>query len=119
MLIDRYWGGASFYVGDDLKWEFGTNAIRDFKTSYLEAGDILIYANVTEATGELSYSPNHIIVMVYDGEKLLSSDKSAEGVSYSVYEGDAVKQQLLEPFFTREDGGKYQLFFALRPSQAK
>ena len=119
MLIDRYWGGASFYVGDDLKWEFGTNAIRDFKTSYLEAGDIIIYANVTEAEGELSYSPEHIIVMVYDGEKLLSSYKSADGVAYSVYEGDAIRPQLLEPFFKREDGGKYQLFFALRPSQVK
>ena len=119
MLIDRYWGGASFYVGDDLKWEFGTNAIRDFKTSYLEPGDIIIYANVTEAEGELSYSPEHIIVMVYDGEKLLSSDKSESGVEYSVFEGDEIRQQLLLPFFKREDGGKYQLFFALRPSQAK
>ena len=119
MLIDRYWGGTAFYVGDDLKWEYGTNAIRDFKTSYLEAGDILVYVNVTENKSDFSYSPKHIVVTVYDGEKLLSSDKSAEGVTYSVYEGDAVKQQLLEPFFKREDGEKYQLFFALRPSQVK
>ncbi len=120
MLIDRYWGGASFYVGDDLKWDYANRAIKEFKTTYLEAGDILVYADVTEKDGELSYSNDHIIVMIYDGEKLLCSDKSADGVTHSVYEGDAMNTQLLSALFSEYGkGGEYELFFTLRPSQVK
>ncbi len=121
MLIDRYWGGASFYVGENLKWDMATNAIKETRTEFLEAGDILVYADLEEATdGTVTYSPNHIVVMVYDGEKLLASDKSADSVEYSIYEGDAMDLQLLKALFSEYGkGGKYEVFFALRPSQVK
>ena len=120
MLIDRYWGGASFYVGDDLKWDYENRAIKETRTDYLEPGDIIVYADVTEKDGELSYTTDHIIVMVYDGEKLLCSDKSESGVTHSVIEGEAMDTQLLSALFSKYgEGGEYELFFALRPSQVK
>jgi len=120
MLIDRYWGGASFYAGEDLKWDYVNRAIKETRTDYLEAGDIIVYADVTEKDGELSYTNDHIIVMVYDGEKLLCSDKSEGGVTHSIIEGAEMDTQLLSALFSEYGkGGEYELFFALRPSQVK
>ena len=113
MVIDRFWGGRKFYVGDELKWNFADNCIKEFKPEFLEAGDIIIYA-ITEDKTNLSYDFATVGVMVYDGKKLLSSTKTPEGTAYQIFEEDAVESELTKLFKKEID-----IFFALRPSQAK
>ncbi len=113
MIIDRYWGGDSFFVGEDTKWEYATNAIKDFRTDYLEVGDIIVYVDVDDNDMKnMTYNPKEIVVMVYDGSKLLSVSDANGEASYKIFEGDGIDTQLLSALETR-----YDLFFALRPSQ--
>ncbi len=111
MLIDRYWGGNRFYVGDALKWEIATNGIKEFRTDYIEAGDVIIYVDAEE-NNTLEYVPEEVVIMVYDGAKLLSVTKTKESTTYKVYEEAEVEAKLLSAYETQ-----YDLFFALRPSQ--
>ncbi len=113
MIIDRYWGGERFYVGDEIKWEYATNGIREFRADYLEAGDVIVYVDVEDSSNAtLKYEPAEVVVMVYDGSKLISVTKTKDATSYKIYEEDEVEAKLLSAIET-----KYDLFFALRPSQ--
>ena len=115
MLVNDYWGGYRFFIGEDRKWEQGTAYIHDFKTNYLEAGDILVY--LTAKDREQATMTNefaNVTVMVYDGENLLSAAKTADGTDYQIYNNDAVQGEMLKALMSDKD-----LFFALRPSQAK
>ena len=115
MLIERYWGGRRFFVGEKERWNTATNAIHDFRTEFLEAGDIIVYASArdkgkTTMTNDLSM----VNVMVYDGENLLSCIKTDEGVEYEIIDAANVKAKLLKAFTNDVD-----IFFALRPSQCR
>ncbi len=113
MIIDRYWGGETFFVGEDLKWDYATNGIKEFRADYLEAGDIIVYVDVEDrANKTLVYNPNEVVVMVYDGTRLLSVSDAKGEISYKIFESEDVEAQLLGALETR-----YDLFFALRPSQ--
>lgn len=115
MLVNDYWGGYRFFIGEERKWEQGSSYIKDFKTNYLEAGDIIVYLTAkdreqTTMTNEFA----NVTVMVYDGENLLSAAKTADGTDYQIYNNDAVQGEMLKALMSDKD-----LFFALRPSQAK
>lgn len=115
MLIERYWGGRRFFVGEKEEWNIATNAIHDFRTEFLEVGDIIVYATAKDRgnqtmTNELSM----VNVMVYDGKNLISSLKTEEGTKYEIFKGEEVEAQLLRAFTKEKD-----IFFALRPSQIK
>lgn len=113
MVIDRFWGGRKFYVGDELKWEYADNSIKEFKKDYLEAGDIIIYAATSDKTN-LSYEFDTVGVMIYDGKNILSSIKTADGTTYEICSEENIEAYLTKLFMKNKD-----LFFALRPSQAK
>ena len=110
MIINTFWGGRKFYVGDELKWDFADNCIKEFKKEYLEAGDIIVYA-ATEDKTNLSYDFDTVCVMVYDGKNLLSSLKTKEGTTYEIVDENALVPHLTKLFQNDKD-----LFFALRPS---
>ncbi len=115
MIVDRYWGGYSMYVGDDLQWEFSTSAIKDFRTDFLEKGDILVYmGNDKEDRGRNTFSNNpvSITVMVFDGSKLIATTTKNGETTYKVYDETEIDYQLLRAF-----DYEYDLFFNLRPSQ--
>ena len=115
MIVDRYWGGYSMYVGDDLQWEFSTSAIKDFRSDYLEKGDILVYmGNDKEDRGKTTFqnNPVTITVMVFDGSKLIATTTKNGETTYKVYDETEIDYQLLRAFDYEHD-----LFFNLRPSQ--
>ena len=115
MIVDRYWGGYSMYVGDDLQCEFSTSAIKDFRTDYLEKGDILVYmGNDKEDRGRNTFqnNPVNITVMVFDGSKLIATTTKNGETTYKVYDETEIDYQLLRAFDYEHD-----LFFNLRPSQ--
>lgn len=113
MIVNTFWGGWKFYVGDDLRYDYAGNAIKETKKDYLEAGDIIIYAASNDKEN-LSYNFDLACVMVYDGKNLLSSRKTVEGTTYEIFDEETVEAELTKLFQKEKD-----LFFALRPSQSK
>lgn len=115
MLIGNYYGGYRFFAGEEDKFNYATNIIKEFRTDYLEAGDIIVYAK-SKKRGDTTLSSDFgiVIVMVWDGEKLLYSSKTSSGETYKVIEGGDIKTQLLSALTIDKD-----LFFALRPLQDK
>lgn len=123
MLVDKYYGGYRFYVGDENQYKLN-NSILEFKVEYLEPGDIIVYAQLENrvTTGvAMVFSP--FTVMVYDGENLLAAATTSSGeTTYTVYSPEdtgtnnqhlnAVEEQLLKALQNTND-----LFFVLRPSQ--
>lgn len=115
MVVDRYWGGSYFYAGDDLRQDYATKVINDFRTSYLEAGDVIVYVKARDAQKKaITPDLKGVTVMVFDGSNLLCMTETADGADYAVVSGADVNAKLLEAFKTDCD-----LFFALRPTQAK
>ena len=113
MLVDRFWGGRLFYVGDSRKWNFSQKAILEFKEEYLEVGDILVYARAKDrGQPTLSHEFDVLTVMVYDGNNLLSVTNNQGEVTYEII--DDVVAELNKAFMKDKD-----LFFAMRPSQSK
>jgi len=117
MLADRLYGGLSFYVGEEQKWNFATKSVLDFRPEFLEEGDILIYfatpgnARTIEA---FSNEYEKVVVAVYDGEKLLRSTGSSNAeTTYEIIE-EADVYAALQAYIASPDK---QLFFVLRPSQ--
>ena len=100
-------------MGDDKKWEFNSNNIKEFRQSYLEAGDIIIYAKAKDKDN-LNYDFETVGVIVYDGENLLESVKTGNAVTYQIYSSDKITETLTKLFMTDKD-----IFFALRPSQVE
>lgn len=113
MVVDTFWGGRKFYVGDSMKWDFATNCIKEFKKGYLEAGDIIVYGATNDKTN-LSYDFDTVGVMIYDGKNLLVSEKTADGTTYEIIDESVIETELLKLFTKSKD-----LFFALRPSEVK
>ena len=113
MVVNTFWGGRKFYVGDSLKWDYANNCIKEFRKEYLEAGDIIIYA-ITNDKENLSYDFDTVGIMVYDGKNLLSSVKTANGTTYEIFSEENVGIELTKLLKKDRD-----LFFALRPSQVK
>ena len=58
MLVDGYCGGKKLYSADR------STSINEFKVSYLQPGDILVYASVADLDGKVSASR----IMVYAGK---------------------------------------------------
>ena len=116
MMVDRCYGGLSFYVGEEQKWNFATKSILDFRPEHLEKGDIVIYFTTQgdERTVE-AFTKEYakVVVMVYDGEKLLISSANAEGAEYEIVEKENVYKALTNLIASADR----QLFFVLRPSQ--
>ena len=112
MLVDRLYGGRSFYAGHDKKWQYATKTVLDFRPEHLEAGDIVIYFKAKGKTmEEMSSELEKISVMVYDGENLLVSNK-AEETTYEIIGKDEAYARLTK-LISWDDA---QLFFVLRPS---
>lgn len=115
MLIDKYWGGRRFFAGEDNKWDFANNAINEFRKEYMEPGDIIVYAKSKDRSkNNLSDEFDVITVVIYDGSGLVSVTSTPDGVVYEVVSKDAMDAELTKALQTDKD-----LFFALRPSQAK
>ncbi len=113
MLVDRLYGGRSFYAGHDKKWEYATKTVLDFRPEHLEEGDIVIYFKAKGQTMEdMSGDLEKISIMVYDGENLLVSNK-AEETTYEIIGKDDTYKRLTQ-LISWDDA---QLFFVLRPSQ--
>ena len=115
MLVDRYWGGDGYYDGDETKWQFATKMIKDFRTDYLEKGDILVYiGNDVADRDKLTFQlrPVKTGVMVYDGRKLLCTLTHNGETTYKVYDETEIDTQLLQAL-----DYEYDVFFNLRPSQ--
>ena len=103
MMINGYYGGYNFFTGADKR----QTTINEFRMSYIEPGDIFYYIN-TDENGEIT----GVQVMVYAGDGTLLSS-NADG-TYSVFKGDEADSELWKAFMK-----KTNLFFALRPTQAK
>ncbi len=113
MLVDRFWGGRLFYVGEDRKWDYAQKAILEFREEYLEVGDIIVYARAKDREQPtLSHEFDVLTVMVYDGNNLLSVTNNQGEITYEIF--DDVVAQLNKAFMKDKD-----LFFALRPSQKR
>lgn len=118
MMADRLYGGLSFYVGEEHKWEFATKSVLDFRPKFLEAGDILIYFTTPENKRTVEAFTNEydkVVVAVYDGEKFLRSNgaQNAE-TTYEIIAKEDVYVELQKHIASPDR----QLFFVLRPSQA-
>ena len=113
MLINGFWGGRRFYAGEDEKLNYADNCMKEFRADYLQAGDIIISATAKDRSRDgMTHEFSMITVMIYDGEKLLSA-KTADGkTEYAIFEN--VEEELYKLFMTDKD-----IFFALRPTQAK
>ncbi len=80
MIIHNFWGGRRFYAGEENKWNYADNCIKEIRKEYLETGDIIIWATAKDRTLTGMTSDFSVItVMVYDGEKLLSA-KATDGI---------------------------------------
>lgn len=113
MLIDGVWGGRRFYAGEENKWNYADNCIKEIRKEYLETGDIIIWATAKKRTLTGMTSDFSVItVMVYDGEKLLSAKATDGKTEYIIYEN--VEEELTKLFMADKD-----IFIALRPSQAR
>ncbi|MBE6964795.1 MAG: S-layer homology domain-containing protein [Ruminococcaceae bacterium] len=113
MLIDGVWGGRRFYAGEENKWNYADNCIKEIRKEYLETGDIIIWATAKNRTLTGMTSDFSVItVMVYDGEKLLSAKATDGKTEYIIYEN--VEEELTKLFMADKD-----IFIALRPSQAR
>lgn len=115
MLVDRCYGGLSFYVGEEERWNFATKSILDFRPEHLEKGDIVIYFTTSERTVEaFTKEYDKVVVMVYDGEKLLvSTAPEGEEAMYEIIE----KENVYAALQANISSADRQLFFVLRPSQ--
>ena len=114
MLIDTFHGGRRFYAGDDEKWNYADNCIKEFRPEYLEPGDIIICVRAKDRGREtLTNEFEMINVMIYDGDSLLSQVSSPDGNTCEIIANEDIVAHLCKLFMTDKD-----LFFALRPSQA-
>ena len=113
MLIDRYWGGRLFYVGDEKRTDHAQKQILEFREEYLEVGDIIVHARAKDrGQSTLSHEFDVLTVMVYDGNNLLSVTNNQGEVTYEIF--DDVAAELNKALMKDKD-----LFFAMRPSQSK
>ena len=111
MIIDTFWGGRRFFVGESLKWNPARNCIKEFRKEYLEAGDIIVYVKAKDKEN-LNYDFENVCVMVYDGKNLLYSKNTSGIAEYGIIGENNVIAELTKLFTTDKD-----LFFGLRPSQ--
>lgn len=113
MLVNRYYGGYRFYVGDDSQYQLDATVL-ECRKDYLEPGDIIVYATAQDRSVlGMSNAFASTTVMVYDGENLLAATSLNGATTYNVYSGEDVEQKLTTALIKAND-----LFFALRPSQA-
>ena len=113
MFVNKYWGGRRFFKNEEDMENRADEAIKEFKTRQLEAGDIIVSVKAKDKEN-LNYDFENINVFVYDGSRLLCSRKTPEGVTHEIISEENVLTELTKLFMTDKD-----LFFALRPSQAK
>lgn len=113
MFVDRYWGGRRYLAKEEVMWKLSENGIKEFKEGQLEAGDIIVAVKAKDKNN-LSYDFENVIVMVYDGSRLLWSKKTADGVAYEIISGENVLTELTKLYKNDKD-----LFFLLRPSQIR
>lgn len=122
MIVDRYVGGYRYFPTDlekfkevgpdgfDYETEINTN-ILEFKTDYLEVGDVLVYATAKyRGQTDLTSETGSTRILVYAGEGVLI-EMTSNGIA-SVYEGDATNALLTASLQNTND-----MFFLLRPSQ--
>ena len=113
MLVNKYYGGYRFYIGDDNQYQLDTT-ILECKKDYLEPGDIIVYATAQDrSVSGMNNAFASTTVMVFDGENLLACTSADDATTYTVYSGDDVEKKLTAALIKAND-----LFFTLRPSQA-
>jgi hypothetical protein len=126
MLINGYYGGYRFYATDIEKFkEVGldnfdfkkecNNVILDFRTTFLEVGDIIVYATAkNRGDTDLTHEILEYKVLIYAGNRTLLCAKVIENgsVEYSVISGYMAEEEIVKCYINTND-----LFFALRPSQ--
>ena len=116
MVVDRLYGGRSFYAGDAEKWNHATKSVLDFRPEHLEAGDIVIYFKAIDRTPEnMAGEFEKVDVMVYDGENLIAAHTAGGETTYEIIGKDDMYKRLTQ-LISWDDA---QLFFVLRPTQAK
>ena len=86
---------------------------KEFRTKYLEAGDIIIYVKAADKEN-LSFDFSNIGVMVYDGRNLLCLKNTTGSTEYEIVAEENIVNELNKLLTTDKD-----LFFGLRPSQIK
>lgn len=113
MLVDRFWGGRRYFAGDDEKWNFADNCIKEMRTEYLEAGDIIICAQ-TKDRGKTTMTNEFgtVSVMVYSGSDLICQTLSPDGIT-----GEIIKASEIVSYLNKMYAKDKDIFFALRPSQ--
>ena len=122
MIVDRYVGGYRYFPTDlekfkevgpdgfDYETEINTN-ILEFRTDYLEVGDILVYATAKyRGETDLTSETGSTRILMYLGDGMLL-EMSSDGVA-TLYEGDATDALLTASLQNTND-----MFFLLRPSQ--
>lgn len=120
MIVDGYYGGRRFVdvdidcaneVGADIDYKLLNGTIVDFRTDFLEAGDILVYAQSSDRGNDtLSNEMAKVWVMIYTGNGTLI-EMSLDGTA-KVYTGAATTARLVAAYQNTND-----IFFLLRPTQ--
>ena len=123
MLVTGFMGGYRLYAQDyeklaevgienfDYSVERNTT-IKNFKTDFLEVGDILVYAKASDrGRTTLTSATATTRVLVYAGNATLLEMTS--GGTGKIHQGSAAEEVLTASFKSSND-----IFFLLRPSQA-